>query len=306
METELYEWRDKVKHTRFKFYELNYYTTRQLLVLRKEFGAIKNLERPDASPNSLALLQSISSQVSSDMVCEVVKCTPQCVSEASSNAGIVGYSQESLETNQDLSMSDVSMISVDCQVSGRGSQTPIISEKPTLTEDDLSEDEKVIMMYVIPRIACPKLLVLKAFEECRGKEMDKYDYQKWCLDHLEKYEFSDKGDSEDEASDEVLSSSSSSESESEKAVSNIRIIQVQSAIQEPVDENNSVIKELIGAGYSVEQSIVAVERYETLEGALAYLEDEAMKEIEEDNDLIPSTCLSREDSQPVDDFKISW
>ena len=217
MEIELHEWRDKVKHTRLKFYELNYYTTRQLLVLRKEFGAVKNLENPDISPNSLTLLQSISSQVSSEMVCDVVNCTPQCIPEVSPNTGIAEHSQEPPVTSQaspGLLMSDEIMASADYP-SGRGSETVIISEKPTLTEDDLSKDKKEIMMYVIRSIACPRLLVLKAFEECRGKEMDKYDYRKWCLDHLEKYEFSDEGDSEDEASDEEVLSSSESESESE-------------------------------------------------------------------------------------------
>ena len=96
----------------------------------------------------------------------------------------------------------------------------------------------------------------------------------------------------------------------QKGTSKTRIIQVQSAIQEPVDENNSIVKELIGASYTVEQSINAVERCETLKDSLAYLEDIAMEEIEEDNerDLIPSTNkqqLSR-DSQSVDDFKMSW
>lgn len=86
---------------------------------------------------------------------------------------------------------------------------------------------------------------------------------------------------------------------------------MQSAIQEPVDENNSVVKELVAAGYSVEQSIEAVEKRETLDAALGYLEELAIEEIEEDNgrDLIPYAYkqqLSREDSQPVDDFKMKW
>ena len=95
----------------------------------------------------------------------------------------------------------------------------------------------------------------------------------------------------------------------QKGVPNTRIRQIQSAIQEPVDENNSIVKELIGAGYSMEQCIEAVERHETLEGALEYLEELALDEEEDERDLIPSTYkhqLSREDSQPVDDFKMSW
>ena len=219
MESELNEWRDKVKSTRLEFYELNYYTTLQLLMLRKQFGAVKNLEKPDITPDNLALLQSISSQVTSEMVCDVVKCSPQSIQEASLNVSAPEDSQEHLmtsHTSPGLSMSDEIMVSADLQASARSSGAPIVSEKPALTEDDLSEDEKAIMANIITRINCPRLLVLKAFEECRGKEMDRYDYQQWCVDHLEEYEFSEEGDSDDEVfDDEASSSESESESESD-------------------------------------------------------------------------------------------
>ena len=216
MEIELHEWRDQVKRTRLKFYELNYYTTLQLLMLRKQFGAVKNLEKPDITPNSLALLQSISSQVTSEMVCDVVKCSPQSIPEASLN---VSASEDSVMTSQaslGLSMSDEIVVSADVQASAKSSGAPIVSEKPALTEDDLSEDEMAIMANIITRIQCPRLLVLKAFEECRGKEMDRYDYRQWCVDHLEEYEFSEEGDSDDEVFDDEASSlESESESESD-------------------------------------------------------------------------------------------
>lgn len=83
---------------------------------------------------------------------------------------------------------------------------------------------------------------------------------------------------------------------------------MQSAIQEPVDENNSVVKDLIAAGYSEEQSIEAVERCGILDAALEYLEEVAMVESEEENEseFIPSTQLSYEDSYPADDFRMIW
>ena len=215
MEAELCQWKEKVKSTRLKFYELNYYTTLQLLMLRKQFGTVKNLEKPDVTPDSLALLQSISSQVTSEMVCDVVKCSPQSIPEASLN---VSASEDSVMTSQaspGLSMSDEIMASADIQTSARSSGAHVISDKPALTEDDLSEDEKAIMAYIITRINCPRLLILKAFEECRGKAVDRYDYQQWCVEHLEEYEFSEEGDSDDEVFDDEAPSSSESESESQ-------------------------------------------------------------------------------------------
>ena len=74
METELSDWKEKVKQIRDRFYELNYYTTFQLLTLRRELGALKNSKETSViSPNVLALLQSISLDVTSDVVCDAVK-----------------------------------------------------------------------------------------------------------------------------------------------------------------------------------------------------------------------------------------
>ena len=202
MDAELHEWQ---KSTRLEFYELNYYTTRQLLMLRKEFEAIKNSEVPSVSPSSLALLQSISSKITSEMVCDVVKCTSQCIPEANPIAGAGERSQElpmtSSPASRGLSMSNEIMASADLQSSARSSAAPIISDKPALTED-----KKAIMDYIITRIQCSRTLVLKAFEECRGKAVDMDDYQQWCVEHL------DEGDTDDK----VIAPSSESESESDQ------------------------------------------------------------------------------------------
>ena len=223
MEAELHEWQYNVKTTRLEFYELNYYTTRQLLMLRKEFGAVKNLEVPAVSPNSLALLQSISSKVTSEMVCDVVKCTPQSIPEGIPNAGTAEHSQEppmtSSPASPGLSMNDEIMASADHHVSARASsEAPVVHERPTLTVDDLTEDEKKILAYVVSRLECSDTLVLKAFEECRGKEMDKYDYQNWCVEYSEKYSFSD-GDDEISDDEEPLFTESESESDDQEFTS---------------------------------------------------------------------------------------
>ena len=98
-----------------------------------------------------------------------------------------------------------------------------------------------------------------------------------------------------------------------------RIINKEAPIREPVNENHSVVIDLLLADYTVEESIDAVERCETyghdmtldsdrtLESALEYL---ARLTAEEDGDgePVPSTerHLSREDSQTHDDFNMEW
>ena len=89
-----------------------------------------------------------------------------------------------------------------------------------------------------------------------------------------------------------------------------RIINIETVIQEPVDENHSVVIDLLSAGYSLEESIDAVERCETndpartLESAMEYLAELPAEDGE--SDLFPSTQrhLSREDSQ--DDIIMEW
>jgi hypothetical protein len=86
---------------------------------------------------------------------------------------------------------------------------------------------------------------------------------------------------------------------SPQAASDPRIVVVEKASRELVDENNAIVKDLVSAGYTVEQSIEAVDTYETLEAALDYLE---MGEEEEEGEhgVIPIRCniqISREDSE---------
>lgn len=91
--------------------------------------------------------------------------------------------------------------------------------------------------------------------------------------------------------------------------SNIKLITKAMIIVEPVDECNSVVVELVKAGFTLEQSIKAVEKYRTLEASLEYLDKSAFDEDEEvEEDLIPTSSshqLPLEESHP-DGFKMEW
>ena len=144
MENELREWNKTVFEARNKFYELNYFTTIQLLLLRQELGAMNAaFGNANVPSNILALLRSISFDVTSENVCRVVK---------------------------DL-VADLS--------------------KPKLQEDQLTHEQKGILTFVVQRLGCPKLLVLKAFEMNQGKEMNGYDCIKWCNKNLTEYKYED-------------------------------------------------------------------------------------------------------------------
>ena len=74
MEEELERWNKELTLARQKFYELNYYTTRQLLVLRSELGRLK-ISGPHQSSwgQVMALLESISSAITLPALAKVVQ-----------------------------------------------------------------------------------------------------------------------------------------------------------------------------------------------------------------------------------------
>lgn len=72
MEDELEEWNRKVADTRKKYYELNYYTTRQLLVLRSELGQLRKKYKLPQQGQVITLLSSISMEITPEVVERVV------------------------------------------------------------------------------------------------------------------------------------------------------------------------------------------------------------------------------------------
>ena len=109
----------------------------------------------------------------------------------------------------------------------------------------------------------------------------------------------DAGTTEKKAAKSLHSSASSS-------VLTPRIITVEKTIREPVDENNSIVLDLVNAGFPVDMSVDAVAKYETLEAALEHLEMMEEEGDEEEERLIPvKTQLSREDSRGAD-VQMDW
>ena len=72
MECKLQEGKTEIETCRQQFYNLNYYTTRQLLMLIKEFGIIRSGAAHSICPQVLVLLQSISTSVTSEIVMKAI------------------------------------------------------------------------------------------------------------------------------------------------------------------------------------------------------------------------------------------
>lgn len=190
MEDELKKWKEMVKCRREEFYELNYFNTMQLLKLREELGKVQISEGShDVSPDVLALLQSISSQITpkivSDIVCQVITRSEVFEPPAYPEADASSCSLESVQSSK-----------IDREKS-----------RPTVSIADLTNSQKEIMINISARLSCSNQLVLKSFVSLK-KESDQSDYERWCSQNLNMDDSED--DSSETDSDETSSSSDSS------------------------------------------------------------------------------------------------
>lgn len=210
MECDLDAWKKVVYGARKKFYELNYYTTVQLLVLRKELSALKDGKgEAETSPEVLALLQSVSCQVP-DIVSSLQDClseTHSCDANTSRTADFGDVVEKELANPE---IRNIGVISHSRKEVGKLEKTALsdhVSPTPTLTEAQLTIEQSEIMGYIQRQLQCQAGLVLKAFEECDEKNMSRYDYLTWCNDHLEDYH--------NDAAEDMSSETDESDSDSE-------------------------------------------------------------------------------------------
>ena len=217
MEAALEGWENEVKDSRRQFYALNYYTTRQLLKIRKELGLFRQSPHRQISPEVLALLQSISPAVTSENVHSVLTDLEKLSSDLQTAASSISrrmYDNE-METpsrRSDIKVSPMKAIPPGATDSDPKSSPPPSSsgiEKLQATEQALTDIQKEILTNVVEYHGYSRLLVLKAFEEC-DEEVNEYDILRWCGEN----DF-DSDDEEDVEADDTAESSDESSSGSD-------------------------------------------------------------------------------------------
>ena len=149
LDRKLVAWKQSVNNARGKYYELNYFTTIQLLQLRKELGM---LTQPNAThivkPNVLMLLKSISPQVDSRVVVDSMQVLTQ---------------PEPMD--------------YEGEVDAITTATAILL-LPTLMYEDLTEHQQETYARIVD-LGYSESHVLRAFEEC-GEEATIYNIEQWC------------------------------------------------------------------------------------------------------------------------------
>lgn len=196
MEDELQKWKNEVKLIRADYYELNYFTNLQLTKLRKDLGILKtHANISSVSPAVVALLQSVSMNITREAVVSVVRkvaTSPLC--STSKSVTITSHSH-----NEARCQYPYKAETSNTRIPQENAVDSTCTNRSRLLANKLSNEQNEIFMYNLHRFGFPQLLILKAFEECKGK-VNKYDVQQWCTENADKYQFHD-DKSDDETSD---------------------------------------------------------------------------------------------------------
>ena len=238
-------WQAEIQFARTKYYQLNYYTTLQLLTLRREFGRYKASYSYCVPPNVLALLHSVSPQITNSTVqYAVVRATTEVqpfLIDSSNDLmdekiplgeiPLARTIKESPELVADSYMKPSGVIMyghnvqppVDKPSSTTTGSVPKAPPKmtPSLTVNDLNDEQKQIFTRLVEFLQHSESHVLRAFQEC-SPEANKYDIEGWCARNDDDYSDDDReGEYESENEEESSASESSVESEPEEVSSKL-------------------------------------------------------------------------------------
>ena len=318
MQTELEDWKKAVRDARRKHYELNYFTTPQLLSLRQDLGCLTSSSSIDLQV--VALLRSISPHISMQSIrLAVEREVGKAVAsrqETEPQQQVIGSLQTAMNENKSATQSMPSPPKRQARKKGKKQkyakavqQDTSVQTSEKITPEEMKQ-KKILANIVGTYGKRYKSLVLKAFKE--GMD-DQIEIENWVIDNEDQIlpSESDQGgededtSSEEEEEEEKRASSVLLADEPEQRSDNSSILQTGNTfiwylefslcystlcyfaakehqrsipLEEPhmitkeaVDVSHPAVQELIDAGYSEEQSITAIEKWETPEVAVDYL-----------------------------------
>ena len=230
MEEALKNWEAEIHVARTQYYQLTYYTTLQLLTLRREFGQVKASDASCVPPNVLALLHSVSPQITNstlrDVVCTTIQLQPFQIDRSNESmeekiplSEVIQSVQNSYSSVQLNDHGDNTQPLLGEVSSSRTSSIPKdplkMTQHPSHIVNDLNDERKEILTHYVEFMGYSQAHVLRAFQEC-ALDANRYDIQQWCDRNDDDYS-DDDDDQEDgsESEDEEESQFSSSESSDE-------------------------------------------------------------------------------------------
>ena len=202
----LNDWQGTVEESRLTYYHLNCFTMLQLLTLRKDLGLFKQWTTSSIPSHVLLLLQSVSPDLDEPCVKDAVQkavapCTESQVLENSKEETLAPYTSTTNATESTTADAE------------KVKKVETKSQGPSLSLDDLNDEQKSIYTNLVESQNFFGLLVLTAFEKCR-LEANEYDIAEWCdendnlyADESESESDSESSEDEDDSEEEMLSDS---------------------------------------------------------------------------------------------------
>lgn len=193
MEDELVRWNDEVTNARMKFYELNYYTTRQLLVLRRELGKVKTTGCDTQSCQVMAMLESISKELNPMIVTKAVNLvTTRALGETRTSKSDQGNRAKdtpspSVSGNMCQTIlspaTEMDTVELDTEITSE----PSILKKslPLVSLESLTEKQRE-HFFNITYYGYSKFIALKAIEVIGDGDCN--DIENWIKENADKYE----------------------------------------------------------------------------------------------------------------------
>lgn len=241
MTKDLEEWQKMVDDARKRFYCLNYYTTQQLLLLRKE---LCHLVHPsDMKPDVLTLLMSLSREVTADLVVPLIN----QVNEENDEDEWTVHTQD----NHSILQKDTKDI--------REIVETAVIPQAKLKVHTLTTQQNIILANLVR--CYDKELILLAFENVKNPDIEE-EVDEWCAKNEDKL-------TKEEGS-AGLNFDGTHQPKSETFHHETGIVEQHSSasvvISQPVpmisiDENHPVVKQLLLAGYKRHLAIEAATKY---------------------------------------------
>ena len=246
MEDDLKQWKHELSEHRDHFYELNYFTTPQLLSLREELGQFKgsNISSKPVKQEVMTLLQCISRQLSSDSVKNEVQTVngilaeqflhkqnsrskpsqsyssdnepPVRIPSDNSNALSVGMDYNMPTPAAELYTETIEIGAASIPAGKLVAEVLKTSSgpQPTLTDEELTDKQKAIIANLREMCGFQRKLILFAFERCEKPDIEE-SVMTWCNDNNENFNFSD-SDAGSDAATEIYDYNEDEEMQSEK------------------------------------------------------------------------------------------
>ena len=170
MEEELERWNKELTLARKKFYELNYYTTRQLLVLRSELGRLKTGLQQSSCGQVMALLESISSAINPRALAKVVQEVANRSVEDTEDVSLVPtIAPTQSQEVESLLVSMPPTPTVASQFASEAEPIDVAEALPSLpavglTEEDLNDKQKAHFTDILNKYGFCEKTALKAIE----------------------------------------------------------------------------------------------------------------------------------------------